>query len=392
MLALVAPMSALGLTHYALGSLARHRSRAITLVLGLSLLAFAFASVFAVTDALRGVAMRAAKTLPDLTISRLHAGRPATMTTAQVSEIQAIAGVGGVRPRVWGYLEIDSIRATAVVVGATAPELARHAGPVLDGRLPTDPGARGWVVLGESVARTFGSRAGDELDLGGRTFRVAARCTPESSLLSADLLLMDPHDARALLHMAPDEVTDLAVHVPNEAERGTVAAHVQARWPTLRIAAREELARAYELTFSGRGGLVGLALVPALLALLLLAWDRLTSLGPDDRREVAVLKSLGWSTRALIYLRMIESALIAVAAMVLATLAAHGYVYVLGAPGLRDVMLGWTSLAPQMQLAPSGQGASTVAITLVVIGPWLVASLVPAWRAAMIDPAEVLRG
>jgi hypothetical protein len=34
-----------------------------------------------------------------------------------------------------------------------------------------------------------------------------------------------------------------------------------------------------------------------LLAFLVLAWDRLSGVGETERREIAVLKAVGWSTR-----------------------------------------------------------------------------------------------
>jgi ABC-type lipoprotein release transport system permease subunit len=381
---------ALSLLAFALGSLHRRRGRALATVVGLTVVATAFGAVFSLTDALRGEARRASAAAPDLAISRLRAGRPALMSTREAERVRALTGVGAVRPRVWGYLYLDALSATVVVVGLGEGERALLGPSVIEGSL-SDAGGRGWVLLGDAVHRAFGARIGDELDLGGRTFTVRARARRATSAVSADAVVMDARDARVLLAMAEDEASDLAVHVPNPDEVETVATKVSEALPGARVVSRESVARAYELTYGARGGFVTLALLPALLALLVLVWDRLTGLSPDERREIAVLKAIGWSTGDVLAVRLWESAIVGGAAVTLATGLAHGYVFVLGAPGLLDALRGWSALRPAIALAPSGDGASALAVVSVAVVPWLVASVVPAWRAAVTDPAEALR-
>jgi lipoprotein-releasing system permease protein len=177
----------------------------------------------------------------------------------------------------------------------------------------------------------------------------------------------------------------------NPHEIATVAARIAERMPGARVVTRDDLSRAYELTYARRGGIAALALLPALVALLVLAWDRLTGLSEDERREVAALKLVGWSTRDVLAVRMIETLVIGVSASVLGALSAHGYVYALSAPGLAEAMRGWSSLSPSLAMTPSSDGASLWAVVAMTVAPWMAAALVPSWRAAVIDPAEGLR-
>jgi ABC-type lipoprotein release transport system permease subunit len=380
----------LSLLSFALGSLGRRRAKSAASLVGLALVATAFASVFALTDALRGEARRVLQTLPDITVSRLRAGRPSTMPAREQQALRAIAGVGSVRDRAWGYLYLDAIAANVVVVGLSPAQREQLARAGADGAIPTDD-SQGWVLLGDGVAQAFGARAGDELDLAGRTFRVRAIARRETSIVTADVVAMDPRDARTLLGLREDEATDLAVHVYNPEEIPVASARIAEALPGARVVTRDELARVYELTYSGRGGFVALALIPALVALLVLAWDRMTGLSADERREVATLKAVGWSTRDVLLVRVIESLVIAALATGLGALCAHGYVYVLGAPGLFSALRGWSVLAPALRPTPSGDGASVLAIVALTVLPWVTASIVPAWRAAVVDPAEALR-
>ncbi|MBL8679477.1 MAG: FtsX-like permease family protein [Myxococcales bacterium] len=380
----------LSLIAFSLGSLGRRRGRSIATVVGLALVAMAFASVFALTDALRGEARRTVTTMPDITVSRMRAGRPATIAAFEAEQLRGVAGVGSIRPRVWGYLYLDVLSTNVVVVGLAPHQRRAVAAALVEGAVPTDA-QRGWVVLGDAVGRAFGARVGDELELGRRAFRVAAIARPLTSVVTADVVAMDERDARGLLSLEEGEATDLAIHVFNPNEIGTAAARVAERMPGARVATREELSRVYELTYGARGGFVALSLLPALLALLVLAWDRLTGLSTDERREIAALKVVGWSTRDVLIVRAMEAALVAFAATVLGAIAAHVYVFVLGAPGLASALRGWSVLAPTIPLTPSGDGASVLSVVALTVVPWLAASVVPAWRAAVIEPAEGLR-
>jgi putative ABC transport system permease protein len=186
----------LSLLSFALGALGRRRGRAMATLAGLTLVSFAFASVFAVTDALRAEAARVVSTLPDVTVSRLRAGRPATISSSESEPLRAIAGVGAVRPRAWGYLYLDALSANVVVVGLAPWQRDALARAPLRGALAHDD-ARGWVLLGASVASAFGARVGDELALGAQTFSVRAIATSETGSITADVLAMDERDARA---------------------------------------------------------------------------------------------------------------------------------------------------------------------------------------------------
>jgi ABC-type lipoprotein release transport system permease subunit len=381
---------ALALVAFSLGSLGRRRGRAVASVVGLAIVAMAFSSVFALTDALRGEARRTVATMPDVTVSRMRAGRPATLSPQEAERLRTIAGVGAVRPRVWGYLYLDVLATNVVVVGLAPHQRSAFAAARIEGEVPTD-GRREWVLLGDAVGRAFGARVGDELELGRRAFRVAAIATKATSVVTADVVAMDERDARALLGLSDDEATDIAVHVFNPNEIGTAAARIADQMPGARVVTREELSRVYELTYGARGGFVALSLLPALLALLVLAWDRLTSLSTDERREIASLKVVGWSTRDVLVVRAIESTVIAAGATALGALLSHGYVFVLGAPGLASALRGWSVLSPTIPLTPSGEGASILSVVALTVVPWLAASVVPAWRAAVIEPSEGLR-
>ena len=72
--------------------------------------------------------------------------------------------------------------------------------------------------------------------------------------------------------------------------------------------------------------------------------------------------------------------------------AASIYVHVFGAPGLFDLLGGWSVLLPRFTLRPALGAADVATIVAAVTIPYLVAAAIPAWRAATLEPDEAMRG
>jgi ABC-type lipoprotein release transport system permease subunit len=129
-----------------------------------------------------------------------------------------------------------------------------------------------------------------------------------------------------------------------------------------------------------------------MLALLVLAWDRASGVGPEEAREIAILKAVGWSTAEVLKTRLLEATLVGALGTAAGLVLAYAWVFVLGAPGLRPALAGWSVLYPDAPLTPMVDVAQLAGIALAVLAPFVALTIVPAWRAASKDPVQVLRG
>jgi lipoprotein-releasing system permease protein len=375
----------LALADFALGSLRRRGGKHAALVVALALVVGLFSSTLFLTGALRAEYEALVDRMPDLTVQRQVAGRPALIDPALAETIRALPAVREVRERVWGYAFFLALEGNVTILGVdTEP---RHDLAVEEGRLPR---AAGEVAIGTALARSLGLRVGDELGLPARGdilfSDVVGVFGTASALRSADLIVATPAHARVLLGVPEDRVTDLAVDLTTADEAPVIAARVDALAPGTRVLDRRLLGRTYELTFDTRSGLTSALLVPALAAFLLLAWERLTGLGAAERREIGVLKAIGWSTGDVLAVRLWESFLLAVAGTTLGLLLAYTYVFWLGAPGLIDALLGWSNLYPPFTPTPAVDVTQLLTLFGGVAVPFIAVSVVPAWRAATHDP------
>jgi ABC-type lipoprotein release transport system permease subunit len=382
---------------HALGALGRRKARSLALGGGLAFAVALVAAVLFLTESLRAEADRARAAHPDIVVQRLVGGRPTTIPAAARAKIADIASVREVAPRVWGYVFVPALSGNVTVVGTQPsgkPALSVANGVLHRGRDLT-PGAHE-MIAGVDLAHFLGMLPGDELGLpsvGRRAPPLKLVGTFRSSLdlWTADVLLCDDDDARALLDVPEGEATDIAVTLANPAEARVVARTIVERIPGARVIERDLQDRVYHLAYGRRAGLVLGAAIPAILALLVLAWDRASGLGADERREIAVLKAVGWSTADVLWAKLFESILVGAAATALGLLLGYAWVFWLGAPGLRPALVGWSVLYPRASLTPAVDVAQLLGITLAVLGPFVLLSVVPAWRAATTDPLETMR-
>lgn len=382
---------------HAVDSVVRRRGKAAALGAGLALTVTLVAAVLFLTDALRAEADRARSAMPEVVVQRLVGGRPATVALSDAEKLRDIPSVAEVRPRVWGYVFVPALQGNVTVLGLPpgAPALATAMGTLAEGR-DLRPGAHE-MVMGRTLARALGLVLGDSIGLPSPTpsppsLTFVGAFTSDAELYAADVLVCDEADARALLGMPDDRATDLAIHVINPEEARVVTATVLERLPGTRVVEKDLLERLYALAYGRRSGLVLAASIPALLALFVLAWDRASGLSPEDKREIAILKAVGWSTRDVLATKMLEALFVSGVATAVGLLLAYAWVFWLDAPGLRQAVVGWSVLYPQARLTPMVDLTELVGVASAVVAPFVALSIVPAWRAASMDPMEAMRG
>ncbi|MDB4941751.1 MAG: transporter, permease protein [Labilithrix sp.] len=386
----------LSILAFALKALARRKARAFALGGGLAFAVALMAAVLFLTESLRAEAERAHAAQPDIVVQKLVGGRPATIAAAEADKLRDIASVRAVTPRVWGYVFLPSLQGNVTIIGTGkgASPVSVSNGVLAEGRDLT-LGAHE-MIAGLELARFLGMRPGDELGLPtsnaeARPLKLVGTFRSSLDLYTADVIICDEDDARALLALPAGDATDLTVSLANPAEARVVARTITERLPGARVIERDLLARVYHLAYGRRAGFVLGAAIPALLALLVLAWDRASGVGPDERKEIAVLKAVGWSTSDVLWAKLFESLLASAAATALGLLLGYAWVFWLGAPGLRPALVGWSVLYPRAALTPAVDGAQLLGIAVSVMGPFALLSIVPAWRAASADPLETMR-
>ena len=367
------------LIEYTISSLLRHPGKNLGLILVYALIVFLLASVTLFTHALRTEARMILSGSPEIILQKMTAGRHDLIPAAYLETIGRVRGISSKRGRLWGYFYDPAVKANYTLM---VPKDRR-----LDGNS---------VTIGAGIARTRGISIGDVLTLraaDGRSFpfEISGILPAESELVSADLILLSESRFRDFFGFPEDRFTDLVFEVRNPRELRTIAEKLSLKLPDTRPILRDEILRTYDSLFGWRQGIVFVLLAGALLAFVIFAWDRASGLSAEERREIGILKAIGWETADVIRMKFWEGSLISFSAFLVGFLAAYVHVFFASAILFEHVLKGWAILYPEFQLTPFIDGLQLVTLMFFSVFPYTVATIIPIWRAAIADPDAVMR-
>lgn len=385
----------LNLLDYALSSLHRKRLKNTGILLVFSAVIFLFSSVQLMTRGLGETAEAVLKNAPDITVQQLSAGRQVDLDISAIDSLSSVFGISGINDRIWGYYFDESNGANYTVVGLRMDQLPENMLPMLEeGRRPESSG-KGEVIISDSVRESMGlgSRRNFSLfrpDLSMMSFSVSGSFSEDTSIVTADTMLMPLEDARELFGMQPTKVTDLLVNVGNPREIDTIAAKIAGKIPGSRVITRNQILKTYSVVFSWRSGFGSVCLLAVLAAFVILAYDKASGLTREDQREVGILKILGWRATDVMAVRFWESGIVSLMALALGY--SFSWVHVVWGSGIlfEPLLLGWSVLKPQISFVPSFSLNELLLIFSVTVLPYLCATVIPAWRSAVIRPDSVV--
>lgn len=364
---------------FTLSSLMRRKSKNIALMLVYVAIVFVLASVMFFAHALKREAALLLKGSPDIIVQRMVAGRQELIPTSYLARMKEIRGVISGVPRLWGYYYYPTVKANYTIM---VPEGFGH--------------KEGTVLIGKGVSRTLSVGKGQEMwfqtwDGSGLKFTVASILPAESEIISSDLILMSAADFKKLFIIPAGYATDLLLSVRNSRELATIAEKIAGLLPDTRPIIRDEILRTYDAIFSWRQGIMVVVLGSALLAFVILAWDKASGLSAEERREIGILKAIGWETSDVIFVKFWEGTVISLVSFLVGILLAYLHVFFSSAVLFAPILKGWAVLYPEFRLVPFIDGYQVTTLFFLTVIPYTVATIVPSWRAATIDPDAQMR-
>ncbi len=364
---------------FTLSSLLRRKGKNAALSSVYTLVVFMLASVVLFTYSLKKEASIILKDAPEIVIQRMVAGRHELIPLSYMDKIREIKGVSAVKRRLWGYY-YDPI------VGANYTMIAAE-----DGKLPP-----GRITIGRGISRTRLAFEGDTLEFKRHdgvivNLEVENILSPESELVSSDLIVISEEDFRGLFNTSKTYATDLTLKVRNAKEYLTIAGKIAERLPDTRVILRDEILRTYDAVFNWRGGMMIVILLGALLAFIIFAWDKASGLSLEERKEIGILKAIGWETSDVILLKFWEGMVISLSSFLTGLLLAYGHVFFTSSILFEPVMKGWAVLYPHFKPTPFIDASQVAALFFLTVVPYTVATIIPSWRAATVDPDSVMR-
>jgi predicted lysophospholipase L1 biosynthesis ABC-type transport system permease subunit len=367
---------------WAARDLSRQPVQTVLLFTCLASIVMLMALVLVLHQTIAAAARRCLADTPAMVIQRVDSQgwRPLPADEA-MARIAAVAGA--VRPRVRVRGVAQTPLGPVTVIGAT-----RQVRDHLPGTIPM-PGP-GQALVGPTVMPATHALSLTPPGRPGMHFTVIHRLTADRFPADQAPVVLNLADARALLGLAADQASDLALEVFHEDEARAMIPDIIAAlgWP-VRVTTRKELLERTLADLSQRSGRSLMTLVPAVLAMALLtaamgAWSR------QRRWEMALYKAVGWRAADILQLYLYRAALVGGAAVLAG---AAGGCLLLFAPGMTRVsqlLFNWNAAPPLLFFTFRQAGIGFLLSALMVGVPYMAVIFWTGWQAASLDPADGL--
>jgi ABC-type lipoprotein release transport system permease subunit len=384
----------------AAGNLRRYRPRTIAVLVPLVIVMGAATSVTLVRDGLSRDASLSVSVLPDITVQRMVGGRVERIELSHAESIGALEHVASAVARVWGYVPVTVPRGevayTLMGIDLERMPIAQGIGLTIEEGRFLVAGDTGKAVVGEAFASVFSARAGDRIDLedtlgSAIELEIVGIFSASAEIYAADLIVVPIDTAREYFGYGDDEASDICVYLDDPVNTGLAAVRILELGDNLRIVTRDAMAGLNEQAFGRRGGVFQLMWMVLLLTVCLVAWAQAASIGLALKREIGILKAVGWSTLDIIELKLLESVILALLGTFGGMLLGLAYV-ALDAPGIKQFFLGWATIYPEFPLPVHMSLPSLFLLFVIGVFPLVVATVVPAWRVGTIEPDSAIRG
>ncbi len=380
-------------------TLYKHKSKHIAIFIIATLLIFLLSATLFITSSLQYEAQSALKEESDFIIQKMRAGRESQTPLSWIEKIEKIPGITTITPRIQGRYLLPNDDKYFTIIGldffdTQSTESLTKLISNLDIKrfLSHDQ-----MIIGKGVSSYMKAHHFENYfhfytpDAKEKEISIYADFPANSQLISNDLIILSATNARAILGIDEESASSIALRVPNEAERDTIAFKLKSLFFDARIIDKRDMQSAYENYYNYKSGLFLLLFLLSLSTFMLILYQRYALVGSSDKKEVAILRMLGWSIRDLLTLKLFETLFIGLFAFMLGVVLAYAYVYLFGAPLLRDIFLGFGNLEMAPTFSPVIDGGLLGSLFLFFIFPFLFAVIIPIWRIAITDPDEGMR-
>lgn len=387
------------LVEYAINALFRSRSKNIFILVVFSLLTALLTSVFLITGSIKHELHSTVDALPQITVQKIKAGRHYEIDVAIADEIIGIAGVSEAVPRVWGYYYFENAGVNFSLVGIDQYEQQyKNSFDAVVKKFDFDElNTANQMVVGVGVKKIMKESYYSEYfnfikpDGSFKQVALAGVFDSETQLESNDMILMSKENVREIFDIADDKATDIVVKVPNPEEVTTIASKIKLMYPDTRVISSNDLKVSYQNIFDYKSGVFLALFTVALFTFFMIIYDKASGLSSEEKREIGILKAIGWRVDDVLKEKFYESFILSFLAFLMGTVLAFGFVYIFQAPLLREIFVGYSQLKTSFELPFIFDMQTLFLVFFLSVPIYIAATIIPSWRAATLEVDEVIR-
>jgi ABC-type lipoprotein release transport system permease subunit len=338
-------------------------------------------------------AIQSARFGADLYVTSHSLGRETPVPLAVALDLRRLDGVSELVPRIVGEVVLGKEQFRAVLVGVPVERFpsALHC---VRGKL-YGPGPRNQLVIGTELARRLNLDVASLIppfyhsSEGDRISEIVGVFESDVPIWEANLIVTS-FDTATTIFDQRGLATDLLVYC-RPGYQQTVRSGILRASPSLSVTTREDLLALLPQGLLHREGVFNLLFVVVFVVAILVV---LVTSGfglAERRREVGILKAVGWQTDQVLFRCLVESLALSVAASALAVIGAFVWLKVFNGYGVASVFLAGAGLAPSFRVPFRIVPVPVLLAFVLALVVVLTGSLYSTWRAAVTPPREAMR-
>ncbi len=385
--------------HFLILLLYRYKSKHIGAILISSLIVALLSAVLFISASIQHDTLLTLQQQPDFVVQKIRGGERVDVPAEWQDDIREINGVTVVTPRVYGNYYFTPNEEHFLLYGVDLFDEQNHRSideivkkTDIKGLLSKDQ-----MIVGEGVQHFLQTHYYDGFynfkNPDGEIIKVTTYGTfeKETSIINNEMIVMEIDLLRSIFGMDDTMLTDIALSVPNEAEWDNIITKLHLLHYDIRVITKEDVTKAYLNLYNYKGGLFLLLYLIVILTFIMILYQRYSMVYSSEKKEIGILRAVGWSIKDIIKLKFFESLLVALLAFLSGVIVAYYYVFIMGAPMLGGLFFGTENLSNQIHYVPVVDFGLLGSIFLFFVVPFMAAVLIPAWKIAVTEPTEAMK-
>jgi ABC-type lipoprotein release transport system permease subunit len=379
--------------------LIKHKSKHIGIFIISILIVFFISSVLFISNSLKKEIFSTLQNQSDFVIQKINSGKTLDTPTSWIEDFSSINGIKNIQQRVYGqyYFMPDNVYFTIVGVDFFEENTNKNLNELLQNLNISNFLKEDSMIVGNGVKKIFDKyHYFDSYDF--KLFnnkiqevKIFKDLPKEASLVANDLIIMDINLAKKILNISPDNSTDIILDVPNDLEKQNIKEQLILKHSNIRILQKENLKKEYENMFNYKGGIFLVLFIVVIFTFVLILYQRYSMISSNDKKEIGILKAVGWSIKDIIKLKIIENFIIGFMAFIIGVIVAYIFVFIFNAPILKNIFIGFSNIQNDFILNANIEFTTIATLFLFFIIPFLSAVLIPVWKIAVIDANESMK-
>ncbi|MEK6682250.1 MAG: FtsX-like permease family protein [Nitrospirota bacterium] len=370
----------------------RYKGRGIVVVLCLVAILFPFITAIAISQGVKSQSLLSVEEGADIYLTYDQYGKNSAVPLSFIKEVQGIEGILKVVPRVIGRSFIGNY--LTVVAGmptdALPPSLSLEKGRIFK--------EENEVIIGASLARALNLDIGHSFTLDinkSRILKVSGIFSSKSSIWSADLVFASFNDAAEIFRM-PGQASDLLVYTrpgynARIAEVLSALHEGDKTQPIIRVQTKDLVRQYFNKGFTMKEGIFT-ALYTVAFAIAIPALLVVSGFGMGERRrEIGIIKAIGWQTSEIIEVVFIENLLLSLTAAPMALLISFIWIRLFNGFLIAQFFIAEIGILPAFPVPARYMPLPLFLSFAFALVLTMVGSMYSTWRSAVTAPAVTMK-